>query len=92
VEHAASYWRPASISLVPADRRASVTFYGYHDRAARHDGKSPIATKQYSVADEAYDGSFGAAAQSIAGNNPQATAYALATSQEPEFWAQATDA
>jgi hypothetical protein len=50
-----SYWRPAQVTIVPADRRVGVVFYGYASSAARHAGLPPIGQRSYFVHEDDYE-------------------------------------
>lgn len=76
--HDRSYWRPVQISFSPADKSASVLFYGYANAQARTDGKSPIAQKFYAIPRENYDAYYATAAIEGAGKGALKSAYAFA--------------
>lgn len=57
VVHATAHWRIVHISMVRADRYASILLYGYPNRAKGRRGKGAIpgAAKQYSLAAADFD-------------------------------------
>jgi hypothetical protein len=80
-----SYWRPAQVTIVPADRRVGVVFYGYASSAARHAGLPPIGQRSYFVHEDDYEARYGTATLDEPGQNPIRRAYELAMEMDDFF-------
>lgn len=100
-----AYWIPVQVNINKLARMGQITFLAFASKAARDTKCAPLASRNYTVDNAAYETYFSASALAAAGVDSYAQAYALAMSTldtevmpidgEPQpsvsFFADATD-
>lgn len=73
-----SYWRLVQLTINIADAVATVTFYGYKDKASREANRRSIGSKSYTLSDDSFNAMM-AEHLKAGGPNIMQLAYKIAT-------------